>query len=61
MLKELLYLHANDVANGVVLTLDSEWGSIHDLCVPLIRHPERLLSVRELKPKSKWEQGFKKR
>jgi hypothetical protein len=36
MLKELLYLHANDVANGVVLTLDGEGCSIHNLCIPLV-------------------------
>ena len=36
MLKELLYLHANDVANGVVLTLNGEGCSIHDLGIPLI-------------------------
>ena len=33
--------HADDVADGVVLTLDSERCGIHDLCVPLIRHSER--------------------
>jgi len=36
MLKELLYLHANDVANGVVLTLNGEGCSIHNLGIPLI-------------------------
>ena len=33
-------IHAKNVAYGVVLSLNSEGCSIHDLSVPLIRDPE---------------------
>lgn len=32
-------IHANNVPNGVVFTLNSKGGCINYLCVPLIRNP----------------------
>ena len=44
--------HADDVADGVVLTLNSERRGIHNLCVSLIRHPERLIISTKTKTKT---------